>query len=138
MYRLLDPCDPTCPSIGKKAARKGLAARTCYHGRYELYPAFVLNIELYNTLLGFTRKLEKAEDKTKKIAENPKDKLVMALEDVKRTELWVLVAEYERRLSEDTRKIAEERALATENKIAVVNRDYDAMVVGKGKLLTEA
>ncbi|KAL2517984.1 hypothetical protein Adt_14231 [Abeliophyllum distichum] len=124
--------------------------------------AFMLNNELHTTTLKFDGKLEKTEAKTTKLDKDleamsltntklgsknealyskvekitaseasMKVKLSVAIEDMKTAESRVLA-------SEEAQRLAEMRAMVVENSIALINCDYDAIVVEKNSWLAEA
>ncbi|KAL2545043.1 hypothetical protein Fot_14276 [Forsythia ovata] len=93
---------------------------------------FVLNNEVYITLSpNFLTSWKKLKQRTKS---SPTTTVV----DIKKVEMRMVAASSQRRLAEATKGVAEERLAAVKSSIALVNCDFDAMVLAKDKQLIEA
>ncbi|KAL2491793.1 hypothetical protein Adt_27421 [Abeliophyllum distichum] len=102
---------------------------------------FILNNELYSTLMSFFDKREKEEAKSNKLAEDINEMISMNTKlssENEWTDLETTKAEKERHRAKKARCVAEKRAVIVEKSIIHVNRDFDAMFLEKDKQLTYA
>ncbi|KAL2474789.1 Uncharacterized protein Adt_35525 [Abeliophyllum distichum] len=120
-------------SLWKKTNEKDMLEELVALAAMNNARGFTLNNELQSTLIGFSSKLEKAEAKTKKLVGD----LNAATKVVRKIENQAAAAELKRKNEVVARKMAEERAMAAEKNIAIVNHDYYAMVTKKKKWLAE-
>ncbi|KAL2461855.1 hypothetical protein Adt_45275 [Abeliophyllum distichum] len=102
-----------------------------------LIQRLVLTKGVYNTLASFDGELDKEEANSKKLSENSK---AMSLEkaqlesdkrDHKKT------VEASQKHAKEAQKLVDERAFAAETIVATANRNFEAMVAEKDRLLTE-
>ncbi|KAL2471067.1 hypothetical protein Adt_39203 [Abeliophyllum distichum] len=92
-----------------------------------------------NTQLGFENKVPRIlVDALVAAKDVVKMKLYATLKDVKRAKLRATMAKGNMRATDEVWRLAKDRVASAENSIALLNRDFDAIVLGKDKQLGEA